>query len=69
MQTASPALEKVFAGHVLQMVLLVAVQLVPGNLPAAHLVQDAHGARPEAEKVLPATQGGRVQALLVAFHA
>ena len=48
MQTASPALEKVFAGHVLQMVLLVAVQLVPGNLPAAHTAQDVQGPRPEA---------------------
>ena len=45
-QLASPALEKVLAGHTEQIVLLVAVQGVDGKEPAAQAVQAAHGARP-----------------------
>ncbi len=47
-QLASPALEKVLAGHTEQFVLLVAVQGVDGKEPAAQTVQAAHGARPVA---------------------
>ena len=47
-QAVSPALEKVFAGHAPQTVLLVAVQFELGTFPAAHTVQDVHGPRPEA---------------------
>ena len=47
-QLASPALEKVLAGHTEQIVLLVAVQGVDGYEPAAQTVQAAHGARPVA---------------------
>ena len=47
-QLASPALEKVLAGHTEQIVLLVAVQGVDGKEPAAQTVQAAHGDRPVA---------------------
>ena len=70
MQLASPALEKVLAGHTEQIVLLVAVQGVDGKEPAAQTVQAAHGARPVAAlKPTPATQDTRTQAAAVAFHA
>ena len=70
MQLASPALEKVLAGHTEQIVLLVAVQGVDGKEPAAQTVQAAHGAWPVAAlKPTPATQDTRTQAAAVAFHA
>jgi hypothetical protein len=47
-QLASPALEKVLAGHAEQFVLLVAVQGVDGKEPAAQTEHAAHGARPVA---------------------
>jgi len=47
-QLASPALEKVLAGHAEQFVLLVAEQGVDGKEPAGQAVQAAHGARPVA---------------------
>ena len=69
-QLASPALEKVLAGHTEQIVLLVAVQGVDGKEPAAQTVQAAHGAWPVAAlKPTPATQDTRTQAAAVAFHA
>ena len=62
-QLASPALEKVLAGHAEQFVLLVAVQGVDGKEPAAQTEQAAHGARPVAAlKLTPATQGKRTHA-------
>ena len=48
MQAASPALEKVVAGHALQTELLVAEHGVEGKRPAAHVVQAVQGAKPEA---------------------
>ena len=47
-QLASPAREKVLAGHKEQAVLLVVEQAVDGKAPAAQTEQVAHGARPAA---------------------
>ena len=48
MQAASPALEKVFAGHVPQTVLLVGEHAVDGKEPPAQTAQDVQGAVPLA---------------------
>ncbi len=47
-QLASPALEKVLAGHAEQFVLLVAEQGVDGKEPAVQTEQAEHGAWPVA---------------------
>ena len=55
MQAASPALEKVFAGHVLQTVLLVGEHGVDGKEPPAQTAQDVQGARPVELQLTTAT--------------
>ena len=46
-QAASPALEKVMAGHVPHTVLFVGEHAEVGNLPAAQTAQGVQGAKPE----------------------
>ena len=67
-QAASPALEKVFAGHVPQTALLVGEQAVDGKEPPAQTAQDVQGARPVELQLTPATHRA-TQVLLAVFQA
>ena len=62
-QVASPSLEKVLAGHALQLSWLVALHGALATEPAPQEVaHEAHGERPDALHETPATQGRRTHA-------
>jgi len=56
-QAASPASEKVCAGQLPQTVLAAALQAEVGAEPAEHARHAAQGARPDADQLMPLTQG------------